>query len=178
MRNGGFCYEVLLAVFIIPKRGVGGDAQHTQSMHSHSWGHIGRVHMKVAPSYAAAGPWPGARAWARGSPGRPRQQSGRQALRNQVLPSDAQHAALARADRRAPKNAHAHQDQPVKRHRGSRDTHGTHGQAWASRVPGHTHRTDGRTRAHGSHRRTSQPSKPNVTPARPRDGRNRGQLNR
>ena len=35
MRNGGFCYEVLLAVFIIPKRGVGGDAQHTQSMHSH-----------------------------------------------------------------------------------------------------------------------------------------------
>ena len=47
---------------------------------------------------------------------------------------------------------------PVKRHRGepghTRDTHGTHG----------------RTRAHGSHRQTSQPSKPNDTPARPRDG--------
>ena len=40
---------------------------------------------------------------------------------------------------------------PVKRHRGSRDTRGTHG----------------RTQAHGSHRRTSQPSKPINTPARP-----------
>ena len=40
---------------------------------------------------------------------------------------------------------------PVKRHRGkpghTRDTHGTHGRTWA----------------HGSHRRTSQPSKPNDT---------------
>ena len=59
---------------------------------------------------------------------------------------------------------------PVKRHRGE---------------PGHTrdaHGTRGRTRAHGSHRRTSQPSKPTNTqpahePARQRDGRNRGRLN-
>ena len=46
--------------------------------------------------------------------------------------------------------------------------------------PGPTHGTHKRTRAtrtHGSHRRTSQPSKPNDTPARPRDGRNRGRLN-
>ena len=53
---------------------------------------------------------------------------------------------------------------PVKRHRGE---------------PGHTrdtHGTRGRTRAHGTHRQTSQPSKPNDTPARPRDGRNRGRL--
>ena len=45
--------------------------------------------------------------------------------------------------------------------------------------PGHTrdtHGTRGRTRAHGTHRQTSQPSKPNDTPARPRDGRNRGRL--
>ena len=31
-----------------------------------------------------------------------------------------------------------------------------------------------RTRAHGTHRQISQPSNPNDTPARPRDGRNRG----
>ena len=41
--------------------------------------------------------------------------------------------------------------------------------------PGHTptrdtHGTHGRTRTQGSHRQTSQPSKPNDTPARPRDG--------
>ena len=55
---------------------------------------------------------------------------------------------------------------PVKRHRGE---------------PGHTrdtHGTRGRTRAHGTHRQTSQPSKPNDTPARTRDGRNRGRLKR
>ena len=53
---------------------------------------------------------------------------------------------------------------PVKRHRGE---------------PGHTrdtHGTRGLTRAHGTHRQTPQPSKPNDTPARPRDGRNRGRL--
>jgi hypothetical protein len=57
---------------------------------------------------------------------------------------------------------------PEKRHRGSRDTHGTHGD----------------TRAHGSHRRTSQPSQPTPThppigtrTARPRDDRIRGRLN-
>ena len=47
--------------------------------------------------------------------------------------------------------------------------------------PGHTrdtHGTRGRTRAHGSHRRTSQPSKPtNTQPARQRDDRSRGRLN-
>ena len=49
---------------------------------------------------------------------------------------------------------------------GSRDTHGTHG-------------TRGRTKAHGPHRRTSQPSKPtnNTHPARQRDDRSRGRLN-
>jgi hypothetical protein len=60
---------------------------------------------------------------------------------------------------------------PIKRHRGE---------------PGHTrdtHGTRGRTRAHGSHRRTSQPSKvPNppthkTQPARQRDDRSRGRLN-
>ena len=49
------------------------------------------------------------------TPERPRQQSGRQALRNQVLPSDAQHAALARADRRAPKNAQLHMHTKINR---------------------------------------------------------------
>ena len=34
--------------------------------------------------------------------------------------------------------------------------------------PGHTRGTHGRTRAHGRHRRTSQPSKPANTPSRPR----------
>ena len=45
---------------------------------------------------------------------------------------------------------------------------------------GHTRDTQAHkgTRAHGSHRQTSQPSKPsNTQPARLRDGRNRGQLN-
>ena len=52
---------------------------------------------------------------------------------------------------------------PGKRHRGE---------------PGHTHGTRGRTRAHGSHQRTSQPSKPTYTqPARQRDDRSRGRLN-
>ena len=78
---------------------------------------------------------------------------------------------------------------PVKRHRGepghTRDTRDTRAHALLPvkryrGEPGHTrdtHGTHGRTRAHGSHRRTSQPSKPNDTPARPRDGRNRGRLN-
>jgi len=44
--------------------------------------------------------------------------------------------------------------------------------------PGHTHGTRGRTKAHGPHRRTSQPSKPtnNTQPARQRDDRSRGRL--
>jgi hypothetical protein len=42
-----------------------------------------------------------------------------------------------------------------------------------------THGTRGRTKAHGPHRRTSQPSKPtnNTHPARQRDDRSRGRLN-
>ena len=44
------------------------------------------------------------------------------------------------------------------------ETHGTHG-------------THGRTQAHGSNRRTSQPSKPTNTSARPRDDQIRGRLN-
>jgi hypothetical protein len=61
---------------------------------------------------------------------------------------------------------------PVKRHRGepghTRDTRDTR-----------THGTRGRTKAHGPHRRTSQPSKPtnNTHPARQRDDRSRGRLN-
>ena len=61
---------------------------------------------------------------------------------------------------------------PVKRHRGepghTRDTRDTR-----------THGTRGRTKAHGPHRRTSQPSKPtnNTYPARQRDDRSRGRLN-
>ncbi len=52
---------------------------------------------------------------------------------------------------------------PVKRHRGE---------------PGHSRDTHGRTRTHGPHRRTSQPSKPtNAQPARQRDDRSRGRLN-
>jgi hypothetical protein len=45
-------------------------------------------------------------------------------------------------------------------------------------VTSNTHGTRGRTRAHGSHRRTSQPSKPtNTQPACQRDDRSRGRLN-
>ena len=66
---------------------------------------------------------------------------------------------------------------PVKRHRGSRDAY----RYMFCTVPVKRHRGEPGhtrdTRAHGSHRRTSQPSKPNDTPARPRDGRNRGRLN-
>jgi hypothetical protein len=80
---------------------------------------------------------------------------------------------------------------------GSRDTHGTHhdgkktpggagthtGHIYGKKTPGEpghtrdTRDTRAHARAHGSHRRISQPSKPNDTPARPRDGRNRGRLN-
>ena len=49
-----------------------------------------------------------------------------------------------------PRDDCVHVPVPVKRHRGE---------------PGHIHGTHGRTRAHGSHRRTSQPSKPTNTPA-------------
>ena len=61
---------------------------------------------------------------------------------------------------------------PVKRLRGGAGTH-----TEISTSSRDTHGTHGRTRAHGSHRRTSQPSKPNDTPARPRTGRNRGRIN-
>ena len=56
---------------------------------------------------------------------------------------------------------------------------GTHATGEKTQGGAGTH--TGYTSAHadtGSHRRTSQPSKPNDTPARPRDGRNRGRLNR
>ena len=49
-----------------------------------------------------------------------------------------------------PRDDCIHVPVPVKRHRGE---------------PGHIHGTHGRTRAHGSHRRTSKPSKPTNTPA-------------
>ena len=63
---------------------------------------------------------------------------------------------------------------PVKRHRGepghTRDTHGTHTGAKRCKQTG--------TRITQTNLTTySQPSKPNDTPARPRDGRNRGRLN-
>ena len=45
------------------------------------------------------------------------------------------------------------------------------------RRAGETHGTHGRTQAHGSNRRTSQPSKPTNTSARPRDDQIRGRLN-
>ena len=52
------------------------------------------------------------------------------------------------------------------------------GAAGDTQVTGHTRATRGRTRAHGPHRRTSQPAKPtNTQPARQRDDRSRGRLN-
>ena len=73
---------------------------------------------------------------------------------------------------------------PVKRHRGEPGQHtghtGARGQTDRFKDSGgsrDTRAAHGRTRAHGRHRRTSQPSKPANTPARPPVPRSRRPLN-
>ena len=67
-------------------------------------GHIGRVHMKVAPSYAERGHGPGREAHPGGH------DSSRADRRSST--SFGRTTALARADRRAPTNAHSHAQDP------------------------------------------------------------------
>ena len=76
----------------------------TKSMHSHGGPHIGRVHMKVAPSYAERGHGPGREAHPGGH------DSSRADRRSST--SFGRTTALARADRRAPTNAHSHAQDP------------------------------------------------------------------
>ena len=73
---------------------------------------------------------------------------------------------------------------PIQRHRGYRVPvpvqycYRTGKKTPGDRGSRYTRGTHGRTQAHGSRRRTSQPSKPTNTPARPRDDRSiRGRLN-
>ena len=97
---------------------------------------------------------------------RPTQQPQEQLqARSRPLPAaDSEEAALSEPDPASTRSQSASprllEGIPVKSHWGSRDTLGTHG----------------RKRAHGRHRRTSQPSKPTKTPARQRDDRIQGRI--